>query len=78
MQVGCKLRVCCAELVSSRPDDPLEAARSALLRLHYNGCSPVHWAERLGRASVPYTIRMLREVRVCFASCCVIVHVTST
>lgn len=67
------MRVCCADLATGRPDEPLEAARAAMLRVHYNGTSPVPWDERLGRAAVPYTIRPLWEVGG-GAACCLIPH----
>lgn len=42
------MRVSGAELQSPGPGDPLEACRTALLRLHYNGVSPALWDAKLG------------------------------
>ncbi len=37
-----------AELQSPGPGEPLEACRTALLRLHHNGVSPAPWDAKLG------------------------------
>jgi hypothetical protein len=58
LQVGIKLRVCGAELSSSRPVEPLDpAARSVLLKLSANGTSPAPWDARLGLDEMGATVR---------------------
>jgi hypothetical protein len=57
LQVGMKLRVCGADLRSDRPAEPLEAARWAILRLAYNGVSPVAWDTKLGPVNGGATLR---------------------
>jgi hypothetical protein len=52
-----KLRVCGADLRSDRPAEPLEAARWAILRLAYNGISPVPWDTKLGPVKGGATLR---------------------
>lgn len=48
VQVGQKVRVVGAELRSDRAAEPLEAARTALLRVSFNGVSPAPWDAKLG------------------------------
>ena len=58
LQVGMKLRICGAELASSRPIDPLDpSARTACLRLSYNGTSPAAWDAKLGLDPMGATLR---------------------
>jgi hypothetical protein len=65
-QVGCKLRIAGAELLSPAPCEPLdEGAAAAALRLHYNGVSPAAWDARLGALHGPQALplRPLQLVR---------------
>jgi hypothetical protein len=60
-----KLRVCGAELASSRPTDPLDpSARTACLRLSYNGTSPASWDAKLGLDPMGATLRYGQQVAV--------------
>jgi hypothetical protein len=56
-QVGTKVRVVGAELVSGRAAEPLDAARTALIKLSFNGVSPVPWDTKLGPAAAGETLR---------------------
>jgi hypothetical protein len=57
LQVGSKVRVVGAELRSDRAAEPLDAARTALLRLSFNGLSPAAWDAKLGPVPTGETLR---------------------
>ena len=50
---GMKVRVCGAELAAGQPADVLEAARSSLLRLRYNGTHRSVCRAALQRPTLP-------------------------
>lgn len=57
VQVGQKVRVVGAELRSDRAAEPLDAARTALLKVAYNSISPAPWDAKLGPVPAGETLR---------------------
>lgn len=50
-----------AELRSDRAAEPLDAARTALLRVNYNSISPAPWDAKLGPVPAGETLRWVRR-----------------
>lgn len=58
------MRVVGGELRSDRAAEPLEAARTALLKVGFNGISPAPWDTKLGPDTAGDTLRWAVQGRL--------------